>query len=73
VEDANEERVLPPLAALPHLPEREVSGEEARLLRNGRSLPGGGEGPVALWLDGGELVAVGRAEGGAIRPETVFL
>jgi tRNA pseudouridine55 synthase len=72
VEDADEERVLPPLAALPHLPEHKVSGEEARLLRTGRSLPGSGEGPVALWLDEGGLVAVGRAEGGTIRPETVF-
>jgi tRNA pseudouridine55 synthase len=72
VEDADEGRVLPPLAALPHLPEREVSEEEARLLRTGRSLPGGGEGPVALWLDEGKLVAVGRAEGGTIRPEAVF-
>jgi tRNA pseudouridine55 synthase len=72
VEDANEGRVLPPLTALPHLAEREVGDEEARLLRTGRSLPGAGEGPVALWCDKGRLVAVGRAENGTIHPETVF-
>lgn len=72
VEDADEERVLPPLAALPHLPERRVDDTEAQLLRTGRSLPGEGGGPVALWRGEGELVAVGRAEAGMIRPETVF-
>jgi tRNA pseudouridine55 synthase len=72
VEDADEERVLPPLAALPHLDERELSDAEARLIRTGRQLPGPGEGPVALWRGKGELIAVGRAEGGTIHPETVF-
>jgi tRNA pseudouridine55 synthase len=72
VEDADEERVLPPLAALPHLGERELSDDEAQLVRTGRPVPGAGEGPVALWRGEGELVAVGRAEGGAIQPETVF-
>jgi tRNA pseudouridine55 synthase len=72
VEDADEEHVLPPLAALPHLAERAVGEEEARLLRTGRSLPGTGEGPVALWRDEGKLIAVGRAENGTIHPETVF-
>jgi tRNA pseudouridine55 synthase len=72
VEDANEQRVLPPLAALPHIPEREVTDDEARLLRNGGRVPGAGEGPVALWHGKGELVAVGRAGEGFIRPETVL-
>jgi tRNA pseudouridine55 synthase len=72
VEDANEDRTLPPLAALPHLLEREVTEEEAQLLRTGRPLPGEGDGPVALWLAGGKLVAVGRAGGGMIHPETVL-
>jgi tRNA pseudouridine55 synthase len=72
VEDADEGRVLPPLAALPHLAERELTEEEARLVRSGREIPGGGEGPVALWNGAGELVAVGRAANGLIRPETVF-
>ena len=72
VEDADEERVLPPLAALPHLAERELTDEEARLIRTGRALQGDAEGPVALWRDDGELVAVARAENGTLRPETVF-
>jgi tRNA pseudouridine55 synthase len=71
VDDADEERVLPPLAALPHLPERELSREEVALVRSGRPVAGEGEGPIALWADGG-LVAVGRAEGGLVRPETVL-
>jgi tRNA pseudouridine55 synthase len=71
VEDADEEHVLPPLAALVHLPERRLSGEEVALVRTGRAVEGGGEGPVALW-DGTELVAVGQAGGGVIRPETVL-
>jgi tRNA pseudouridine55 synthase len=71
VEDADESRVLPLLAALVHLPERELEEEEARLVRNGRRVPGAGKGPVALWAGDGELVAVGIADGGTIRPETV--
>jgi tRNA pseudouridine55 synthase len=72
VEDADPERVLPPLAALVHLPERRLDEEEARLVRTGRAIPGIGEGPTALWAGEGELVAVGRAGGGEIRPETVL-
>ena len=44
---------------------------EAALVRSGRAVPGAGEGPVALWTGDGELVAVGQAGGGTIRPETV--
>jgi tRNA pseudouridine55 synthase len=71
VEDADETRVLPLLAALVHLPERKLDDEEAQLVRNGRPLRGDGEGPVALWTGDGELVGVGIADGGTIRPETV--
>jgi tRNA pseudouridine55 synthase len=71
VDDADEERVLAPLAALPFLPERELRPDEVRLVRAGRSIPGSGEGPVALWAEDG-LVAVGRAVEGMIRPETVL-
>ena len=71
VEDANDERVLPLLAALVHLPERRLDDDEAGLIRSGRAIPGAGEGPVALWAGDGELVAVGRAGEGEIRPETV--
>jgi tRNA Pseudouridine synthase II, C terminal len=72
VEDAEPERVLPLLAALVHLPERRLDDDEARLVRSGRALLGGGEGPIALWVGDGELLAVGQAEGGEIRPETVL-
>ena len=71
VEDADEDRVLPPLAALVSLPERELSEEEAQLVRHGRPIPGSAEGPVALHLDG-QLVAVARSEGDELKPETVF-
>jgi len=71
VEDADEERVLAPLAALVFLRERELSDEEVGLVRTGRAVPGVGDGTVALWSDG-ELVAVGQAETGMIRPETVL-
>jgi tRNA pseudouridine55 synthase len=71
VEDADEHLVLPPLAALVHLPERELSAREVVDVRAGRAVEGGGEGPVALWADD-ELVAVGQAGGTVIRPETVL-
>jgi tRNA pseudouridine55 synthase len=71
VEDAEPERVLPLLAALVHLPERRLDEDEAQVVRTGRAIPGAGEGPVALWTGDGELVAVGQAAGGEIRPETV--
>jgi tRNA pseudouridine55 synthase len=71
VEDADEARVLPLLAALVHVPERRLDDREALLIRRGQPIPGGETGPVALWTGKGELVAVGRAGGGLIRPETV--
>jgi tRNA pseudouridine55 synthase len=71
VEDADEERVLPPLAAMVHLPERRLSEEEVALVRTGRAITGAGEGPVALW-DADGLVAVGQAQEGVIRPQTVL-
>ena len=72
VEDAHEERVLPPLAALVGLPERRLTDDETRLARSGRPIAGAGEGPVALWTGDGHLVAVGQARGGTIQPETVL-
>jgi tRNA U55 pseudouridine synthase TruB len=73
VEDADEKRVLPLLAALVHMPERRLEGDdELAAVRAGRTVPGTGKGPTALWTGAGDLVAVGIAEGGAIRPETVL-
>jgi hypothetical protein len=54
-----------------HLPERRLTEEQAALVRSGRPLAGAGEGPFALWTGEGQLVAVGAADGGRIRPETV--
>jgi tRNA pseudouridine55 synthase len=71
VEDATEERVLAPLAAVVHLPERELSASEVADIGAGRTIRGEGEGPVALWA-GDSLVAVGQAHDGTIRPETVL-
>ena len=71
VEDAGEENVLAPLAALVQLPERELSNSEVADIRAGRVIPGAGEGPIALW-SGDSLVAVGQAGGGTVRPETVL-
>jgi tRNA pseudouridine55 synthase len=71
VEDADEELVLAPLAALVALPERELTDEEVAMVRQGRRVPGGGEGPVALHF-GGELVAVAEGDGVTLRPETVL-
>lgn len=72
VTDADEERVLPPLAALVHQPERELDEQEARLVRSGRPLADTVEGPIALWTGNGELVAVGIGGDGVVRPETVL-
>lgn len=71
VEDADEELVLPPLAALVALPERALTAEEVDLIRHGRPLEGSEEGSVALHF-GGELVGVAQGNGVALRPETVL-
>jgi tRNA pseudouridine55 synthase len=71
VEDADEEVVLPPLAALVALPERELTAEEVELVRHGRALAGTAEGAVALH-HGGELVAVAQGDGESLRPATVL-
>jgi tRNA pseudouridine55 synthase len=71
VEDASDDVVLAPLAALVHLTERELTVAEVEDVRSGRAIEGSGEGAVALWADGA-LVAVGRAGGRLIQPETVL-
>ena len=71
VEDADEERLLPPLAAVAHLPHRELGPEEARAAATGAAVPYEGEGAVAL-VAAGELVAVARGDGRRARPETVL-
>jgi tRNA pseudouridine55 synthase len=54
VEDADQERILPPVEALPFLPLLEVSAAEARAIRTGRSRR---DEPVRV-VHEGELVAV---------------
>ncbi len=71
VEDADETRVLPPLAALVTLPERSLTAVETGLIRQGRAVPGEEEGAIALHFEG-ELVAVARGARGELRPETVL-
>jgi tRNA pseudouridine55 synthase len=71
VEDAHEEEVLPPLAALLTLPERCLNDEEMLSIRQGRPIPGSVKGPVALHF-AGHLVAVAQGDGRALRPETVL-
>jgi tRNA pseudouridine55 synthase len=71
VEDADEETVLAPLAALVTLPERGLDENELGLIRQGRPVAGTEEGAVALHF-AGELVAVARGDGSELHPETVF-
>jgi tRNA pseudouridine55 synthase len=71
VEDADEARLLPPLAALTALPMRDLAPDEARAVSAGRAVAAEGEGPVALVV-AGELLAVARAHDGVARPETVL-
>lgn len=70
VEDAGDE-ILGPRAALPHLPEVELSDAALVRVRSGRPVAAGGEGPARL-VHAGRLVAVGRIGDGVARPETVL-
>jgi tRNA pseudouridine55 synthase len=69
--DADPSAIVPPAEALPFLPAVDLDASEVTAVRAGRVVDGPGEGPVRL-LDAGSLVAVGRAGGGSIRPETVL-
>jgi tRNA pseudouridine55 synthase len=71
VGDADETRLLPPAEALAFLAAVELDGAEAAAVRAGRTLSRQASGAVRL-LHEGRLVAVGRGEGSAIRPETVM-
>ena len=71
VEDADEERVLAPLAALVSLPEKGLEEKEALSIRQGRPIAGSARGPVALHF-AGQLVAVAQGDGRTLRPETVL-
>ena len=71
--DAVERAVISPLAALAHLPRRELDDEERRRIGHGQRLPAGQHGAGVLVLAGeGELVAVAESDGETIRPKKVF-
>ena len=57
--------------ALPHLPERLLTGQEREAVRHGRTVDGNATGPVRLVYDG-ELVAVARGGEGGLQPVAVL-
>ncbi len=71
VEDADEDRLLAPLEALPHFPRLDLDDDELRLVSSGRPIAAAGEGRVCL-VHGGHLIAVARLGSGLGRPETVL-
>jgi tRNA pseudouridine55 synthase len=71
VEDADEERLLSPLEALPQLPRLELDDDTFGLVLSGRPVPAPGEGRARL-VHEGRLVAVARVGNGLARPETVL-
>jgi tRNA pseudouridine55 synthase len=71
VADADEERILPPLQALPHLPYRQLTAEEAHAVTTGRPVAAEEHGLLAL-VHEGHLIAVALADGELARPETVI-
>jgi tRNA pseudouridine55 synthase len=66
-------RMLPLAAAVSWLPSVRVTAEEARRLRNGLSVPATGEGEVAAYDAARALIAVGRVDAGALRPDKVMM
>ena len=72
VEDADEERLLPPLAAVAHLPLHELDAAEAVAVAAGRAVPCDAAGGLVALAAESDLVAVARAEDGVARPETVL-
>ena len=70
IEDASSEPISAN-EALSLLPERALDAREAEAIGHGRGIDGEGEGAVRLTHEG-RVVAVGRAQGGAVRPEVVL-
>jgi tRNA pseudouridine55 synthase len=70
--DADSPRLLPMAVAVSGLPVVRLSADEVRRLRNGQTIPAAGDGEVAVFDDGGELVAVGRVAQGWLKPEKVL-
>ncbi|MBA3659045.1 MAG: tRNA pseudouridine(55) synthase TruB [Gemmatimonadales bacterium] len=72
-QDVTAEAVLPLLDVLRHLPVMELDPAALRDVAHGRSVPGApnASGPIAV-LHGDEVVAVGTAEDGWLRPTVVL-
>ncbi len=64
----------PPVAAVPHLPQRALTAEETSAVAHGRSIAaaGEGEGPVALVDADRQLLAIGHRDGDRVRPGPVL-
>jgi tRNA U55 pseudouridine synthase TruB len=71
VEQADDERILPPAQALSFLPALELNDEEAAAVRAGRALARAEQGRLLL-LDSGNLIGVGRGGDGSVRSEVVM-
>jgi tRNA pseudouridine55 synthase len=71
VDEADDDAVLEPRAALAHLPEVELGDEAVGRVLSGQPIEAEGEGSARL-VHGGRLIAVGRLGGGVARPETVL-
>lgn len=66
--------LIPPKAALPHLPAVTFTADAADAIAHGRTVEGGENGAVALAYDTDErLIAVVRGTGGRWKPEKVFI
>ena len=73
VQDADEGRVLPLGDALARLmPVRELEGDEARMARHGRAVPGEAGGPVLLVDTDGPIAVAEPREGGVLKPTVGF-
>ncbi len=72
IEQADDERLLPPREALPFLPELVLTPEEVGWVLGGRPVERRGDGRARLTYDD-RLVAVARLGGGLARPETVVM
>jgi hypothetical protein len=71
------ETIRPPAELVGHLHGVEIDDDEERRVRNGIRIPapaglgGAGDEPIRLTREG-ELVAIARAQGGALRTEVVL-
>jgi tRNA pseudouridine55 synthase len=71
LEDAGDDRMVPLRDALAFMPERVLSAEEALAVGHGKRIVGEPAGHVRLTHEG-ELVAIGEAQAGEVRPVVVF-